>query len=51
VIFTVKSKKIGTYVSEVTNVTHASYTYDASANVEVETFLQIGDSISIGDAN
>ncbi|MBN1660220.1 MAG: protease inhibitor I42 family protein [Anaerolineae bacterium] len=33
VTFSVKSKLTGTYTSEVTNVTHATYTYDPNANV------------------
>jgi hypothetical protein len=37
--FYLKSKVKGTYVSEVTNVTHATLTCDANANVETsETF-------------
>ncbi len=33
VTFSIKSKLTGTYTSEVTNVTHASYTYNPAANV------------------
>jgi subtilisin family serine protease len=41
VTFNVKSKSTGTYTSEVTNVTHASLTYNPSANVETSESLPV----------
>jgi C1A family cysteine protease len=41
VSFSVKSKATGTYLSEVTDVTHASYTYDPGANVETSETLPV----------
>jgi thermitase len=39
--FKVKSRQTGTYVSEVTNATHAFYTYDPDANVETSASLDV----------
>jgi serine protease len=36
-----KSRLNGTYISEVTDVTHASFTYDSSANVETQESLEV----------
>jgi len=36
-----KSRQTGTYTSEVTNVTHASLTYDAGANTETSETLDV----------
>ncbi len=41
VTFSVKSKLKGTYTSEVTNVTHASFTYDPAANVVTSKSLLV----------
>jgi Zn-dependent metalloprotease len=41
VTFRVKSKQTGTYVSEVTDVTHASLSYDSAANVETSESLTV----------
>jgi hypothetical protein len=41
VTFSLKSKLLGTFVSEVTNVTHATFTYDAAANVETSESLLV----------
>jgi hypothetical protein len=41
VTFSIKSKKTGTYTSTVTNVTHATYTYDSSANVITTQTLNV----------
>lgn len=41
VTFNVKSKLTGTYTSEVTNVTHASYTYDPAANVITQKSISV----------
>jgi subtilisin len=41
VTFKLKSRQTGTYTSEVTNVTHATLTYDSSANVETKDSLPV----------
>ena len=41
VTFSVKSQQTGTYTSEVTDVTHASLTYDPAANVETSESLTV----------
>jgi hypothetical protein len=41
ITFSLRSKQTGTYTSEVTNVTHSSFTYDASANVETSETLAV----------
>jgi len=39
--FVYKTRNAGTYTSEVTNVTHAAYTYDPAANVETSASLTV----------
>ena len=41
VTFSFKSKQTGTYTSSVTNVSHASYTYDPASNVETTDSLNV----------
>lgn len=41
VTFSLKSKQTGTYVSEVTNVSHASYDYDPASNAETSKSLAV----------
>ncbi len=41
VTFSLKSKETGTYISEVTDVSHSSYTYDAGANAETSESLPV----------
>jgi inhibitor of cysteine peptidase len=41
VTFSVKSKLTGTYISEVTGITHATYLYDAAANLETHETLAV----------
>lgn len=41
VTFSVRTKLTGTYLSKVTNVTHASYTYDPGANVITQKSLVV----------
>ncbi|MBN1955443.1 MAG: protease inhibitor I42 family protein [Anaerolineae bacterium] len=41
ITFSYKSRSSGTYVSEVTGVTHTSYTYDPNANVETSESLNV----------
>jgi len=41
VTFNLRSRQTGTYVSEVTDVTHASLTYDPAANVETSESLTV----------
>jgi PKD repeat protein len=40
-VIKVRSRQLGTYNSEVTNVTHASFVYDSSANVETSETLNV----------
>jgi hypothetical protein len=40
-ILTLKFRQAGTYVAEVTNVTHASHTYVPDDNVETSESLQV----------
>ncbi len=41
VTFYLTSKVTGTYVSEVTNITHSTYTYNPAANVETSESLRV----------
>lgn len=41
VIFSYTSKNVGTYTSSVTNVTHSTYSYNASANAETSESLTV----------
>jgi hypothetical protein len=41
VVIKMKTRQPGTYTSEVTNVTHASFSYDSSANVETSETLAV----------
>lgn len=41
VTFNLMSKQAGTYISEVTNVTHTSYTYDPDSNLETSESLSV----------
>jgi thermitase len=42
VTFRLKSKQTGTYISEVTDVTHLSHTYDPSDNIETSASIPVG---------
>jgi hypothetical protein len=41
ITFSLKTKVTGTFISEVTNVTHSDFTYNASSNVETSESLVV----------